>query len=77
MTTFSDDTTDEWGIEALERRVDELIHLCQSLRHENQRLRSQCSLLLAERAELMDKNEAARNRVESIISRLREMESEG
>jgi len=77
MTTFSDDTTDEWDIDGLERRVDALIRLCQNLRQENQRLRSQCSLLLAERAELMDKNEAARNRVESIISRLREMESEG
>ncbi len=67
---------DPLGIAQLERRIEDLIRLCQQLRHENHRLRAQYSLLLAERAELIGKNEVARSRVESIISRLREMEGE-
>jgi cell division protein ZapB len=60
----------------LEVRVDELITLCERLREENHALRARQSMLLAERADLIDRNEVARNRVESIISRLKDMEEE-
>jgi cell division protein ZapB len=58
----------------MERQVDELVRLCQRLREENFSLRARQETLVAERAELIEKTELARNRVESMISRLKSME---
>ncbi len=59
----------------LETHVDELLRLCLSLRDENRSLRSRQELLVVERAELIEKTELARNRVEAMINRLKAMES--
>ncbi len=61
--------------EALEARVDELIGVVAALARENDSLRSQTSTLVAERAALIEKTELARVRVESMIARLKAMET--
>jgi cell division protein ZapB len=58
----------------MERQVEELLQVCQRLREENVSLRARQETLVAERAELIEKTELARNRVESMISRLKSME---
>jgi len=63
-----------FDIDTLERQVDELIRLCRQLREENASLRVRQDHLVAERAELVEKTELARGRVESMITRLRAME---
>jgi len=66
----------EQDLKALEFRVDELIQLCHQLKGENQALRDHQGNLMSERANLMEKNETARSRIESMIMRLKTMESE-
>ena len=66
----------EQELSALEVRVGELIALCQQLKSENQVLRNQNSVLMVERSELIEKNELARSRLESMIMRLKSMEQD-
>ncbi len=61
-------------IEALERRIDELVQALARAATENQALRGQRANLVAERAQLMEKTELARSRVEFMIARLKAME---
>ncbi|HEB96460.1 MAG TPA: TIGR02449 family protein [Sedimenticola thiotaurini] len=65
----------EQDLEQLEGRLDELIGALQQLREENRLLRSREEELVAERAGLIEKTELARNRVESMIMRLKSMET--
>lgn len=58
----------------LEQRVAELVDLCARLKDENRVLRGRIDTLSGERAQLLQRSEMARNRVESIVSRLRGME---
>lgn len=60
----------------LEQRVDELIEICDKLKQENTLLRDRQDLLVEERARLIEKAEMARNRVESMLVRLKAMEQE-
>ena len=62
-------------IETLEARVDELIRAIERMSGENKTLRTQRSGLMTERAVLIEKTELARSRVESMITRLKAMES--
>jgi cell division protein ZapB len=59
----------------LERQVEGLLLACNQLREENVTLRQRQETLVAERAELIEKTELARTRVEAMISRLKGMES--
>jgi cell division protein ZapB len=61
-------------IEALERRIDELVQSLAEMTTENKALRSQRATLMAERAQLVEKTELARTRVEFMIARLKAME---
>ena len=63
-----------FDIDTLERQVDELLRTCRRLSEENASLRTRQETLVAERAELIEKTELARSRVESMISRLKSME---
>jgi len=63
-----------FDLDTLERQVEELIRTCQRLREENTSLRARQEILVTERAELIEKTELARSRVESMISRLKSME---
>lgn len=61
-------------LKALEKKIDELIALCQDLDRENQSLKDTQAGWRRERKELIDKNELARNKVEAMIDRLRALE---
>ena len=61
----------------LNNSVDVLLDMIQELKQENTQLRSQQDFLQSERSKLMEKNETARTRVESIINRLKAMENNG
>ena len=59
----------------LEIRIDELIQTCEQLKEENRLLKAQQQSYSNERAKLLDKQEEARHRVESMISRLKSLET--
>ena len=65
-----------FDLERLERQVEALIQGCQHLREENQGLRLRQDALVAERAELVEKTEQARARVEAMLDRLKTMEEQ-
>jgi len=67
---------DETILKALESRVDELLNTVERLRNENKSLRYSHSALITERAQLIEKTELARTRVEAMIGRLKTMEQE-
>ena len=74
-------TTDTQGIQeqdlrALEIRVEELIRACTHLKDENKTLRAREQALVSERDRLAAKNNQAKDRVEDMISRLREIEDQ-
>ena len=62
-------------LKGLEIRIDELIKTCEDLKKENQLLKLQRDSYSTERANLIDRNEQARTRVEAMITRLRSMET--
>ncbi len=64
----------ESDLNQLEQQVEDLIRTCATLRNENNSLKTRQAGLIAERAELIDKAELARARVEAMISRLKAME---
>ena len=66
--------TTQIDVQALERRIDALIELCDDLIAENNALREQQASMVSERAALVEKSELARDRVEAMISRLKAME---
>ena len=61
-------------IQMLEQKIDELVALCQQLNSENRALKLDGENWRRERQLLLDKNELARSKVESMINRLRAME---
>ena len=63
-------------MDILERRVSELIGLTEQLARENKALRTQQDNWSLERAKLIEKNELAKSRIESMIGRLRTLEKE-
>ena len=63
-----------FDLDILESQVEELIRTCRRLKDENASLRARQESLVSERAELIEKTELARNRVEAMISRLKAME---
>ena len=64
----------EQELKGLEIRVNDLIQTCEELKKENQLLKLQQDSYSTERANLIEKNEQARKRVEAIITRLKSME---
>lgn len=66
--------TQEDDLKKLEQRVDELVRMVERLKDENRSLRESQTALVNERAELIEKTEQARTRVEAMIARLRAME---
>jgi cell division protein ZapB len=65
-----------FNIEDLERQVDELIQTCTSLREENIWLRARQATLVDDRAQLVEKTELVRSKIESMISRLKSLEDD-
>ena len=67
---------DKNAIQQLEQQVDELLRTSRRLREENMLLRSQQAAWLTERAQLIEKTDVARGRIEKMVSRLKELDSE-
>ncbi len=65
---------DSDDLKQLESRVDQLIDACQRLQQENNMLKSEHESLQTERAKLLEKTRMARERIESMISRLKALE---
>lgn len=61
-------------LKRLEKRVDALVGVCDLLQDENKSLKQRQDVLTAERANLLQKNEQVRARVEAMIGRLKAME---
>lgn len=61
-------------LKRLEFRVEELIRTVERLKEENRSLRVQQDHMTTERAQLIERNELARSRVEAMIVRLKAME---
>jgi cell division protein ZapB len=75
MDTPDQSTLPEFDLKRLEERVEELISTVKQLQKENVSLRSKQEHLTVERAELIEKTELAKSRVEAMISRLKSMET--
>ena len=73
--TQKDKTSVEVDLKALEVRVDELIRACDFLKEENKTLKQKQNNLVNERAALIEKTELAKTRIESMISRLKSLET--
>jgi cell division protein ZapB len=67
---------DKHAIQQLEQQVDELLRTSRRLREENMLLRSQQAAWLTERAQLVEKTDLARSRIDKMVSRLKELDSE-
>ena len=63
-------------IEHLENKIDELIQFCDELEKKYVRLQSDKEVLLAERAQLIEKNKTAQTKVEAMIMRLKALGQE-
>lgn len=61
-------------LKKLEHLVDELVKACVYLKQENWLLREKQAALVSERAKLIEKNDVARMKVESMIQRLKTLE---
>ena len=72
---MSENKSEDVDLGVLEARVDDLIRTVDALKNENSTLRNQQKNLISERAALIEKTEQARFRVESMIARLRAMET--
>ena len=63
------------NIEALENRVEELLTLSRRLAAENKDLQKQLHDIKTDRSALVEQKEHVRSQVESMISRLKAMET--
>ncbi len=64
------------AIQQLEQQVDDLLHVSRRAREENMLLKSQKSAWLSERAQLTEKTDFARTRIEKMMERLKELDAE-
>jgi cell division protein ZapB len=62
-------------LQQLSARIEKLLELTRRLAEENRSLRQGQEQLASERAQLLNKNELARTRVEAMIQRLKSLES--
>mgnify|MGYP000453319795 FL=1 len=63
-------------LHSIEAKLDQLLLICTRLDRENKELKERESNWSHERTRLIEKNELARNRVEAMIGRLKNMETE-
>jgi cell division protein ZapB len=63
-------------LKALANKIDDLIMLCGQLDQENRQLKAAASGWVQERVQLVEKTEIARNKVETMITRLKALEQE-
>jgi cell division protein ZapB len=63
-------------LQQLEQQIDELLRASRRLREENVLLKSQQSAWMTERAQLVEKTDVARSRIEKMVSRLKELDED-
>ncbi|MDH5358125.1 MAG: TIGR02449 family protein [Gammaproteobacteria bacterium] len=63
-------------IPQLEQQVDDLLRASRRIREENMLLKSQQAAWLTERAQLIEKTDVARARIEKMVSRLKELDDD-
>lgn len=63
-------------IDKMDQQLDELISLCEEYKRHNHALKMRETQLTEERANLTQKNDMARAKVEAMISRLRALEQD-
>ena len=73
MTNSTPQSVTEQELLKLEVRLEELVSSIERLKEENRSLRNQQDSMVSERANLIEKNEMARSRVEAMINRLKAM----
>lgn len=66
--------TDE-SFDNLSAKVDDLIDLCAEMKRENQLLKDTQSSWNSERQQLMEKNQEAKTKLQSILDRLKAMDN--
>ena len=76
MSSYTTNDLDEIGFNEFEEKLLKLIKVCDQLKAENIALRAKQATLEVEHSDLMDKNELARTKVTSILSRLKNAEFE-
>ncbi len=64
------------ALKVLAKKIDDLIQLCGQLDQENRSLKAEAISWRQEREQLIEKTELARNKVETMIGRLRTLEQE-
>jgi cell division protein ZapB len=69
-------TMENQQFKLLERKVTDLIHLCEQLDRENRVLKTAANGWQQEREQLVQKTEIARSKVEAMIVRLKALEQE-
>ena len=69
MTEISENKFD-----SLNAKVDDLINLCTEMKQENQVLKVSETKWLAERKQLLERNQEAKAKLESILIRLKAMD---
>ena len=74
MSKASTQQAIDQDLKRLEFRVEELVRTVERMKDENRSLRAQQEHMTAERAQLIERNELARSRVEAMIGRLKAME---
>lgn len=74
MSTPAENQRFDLELQRIEKRVEELVKICDQLKEENRSLKQRQDILMSERAGLLQKNELVRGRVEGIIERLKAME---
>ena len=67
---------DERQLQLVERKVDELVQLCEQLDKENRAVKADARHWRTEREQLIEKTDIARAKIESMIQRLRALEKE-
>ncbi len=67
---MSDETFD-----SLSTKVDDLIDLCAEMKRENQLLKESQSSWKNERQQLLDKNQEAKTKLQSILDRLKALDN--
>lgn len=75
MSETNSQSITEQELNILEDQVEALIEACTHLKEDNRILRGHQETLQQERAELMEKNNMARTRVDAIITRLKSLEA--
>ena len=64
------------AIQQLEQQVDDLLQVSRRTQEENMLLKSQKAAWLSERAQLTEKTDFARSRIEKMMERLKELDAE-